>query len=68
MLKVVDEWERRTATQTKMVWDEFMRSGTSHSGNATTLPYVINRCEQEGIPYKLEAAPGMGYRLERIEL
>lgn len=49
----------------KRVWDSFMNTGTNHSARACTLPYIIRRCEQEGIAYKLIAHPGEGYWIER---
>jgi hypothetical protein len=52
----------------KRIWTVFMERGTTHSSNASTLPYVLRRCEQEGIPYLLRAAPGVGYWVERHHL
>lgn len=46
-------------------WDTFMRNGTTHSKSAMTLPYIINRCEQEGIAYELQAWPGYGYFIKK---
>ena len=43
------------------VWESFLRSGSGHSPAAAMLPYLIRRCEQEKVPYVLEAVPGMGY-------
>jgi hypothetical protein len=47
-------------------WKQFKAGGTSHSARAATLWYLLNRCEREGVCYKLEAMPGYGYRLEPI--
>ena len=45
-------------------WKGLRESGSSsHSARASTLPYLIRRCEREGIPYTLKAAPGVGYCL-----
>ena len=30
-----------------------------------TLPFVVNHCERNGIPYVLKAVPGHGYYIER---
>ena len=43
------------------IWKVFMDGGTAHSPDAATLPYIIRRCEQENIPYVLNAEPGKGY-------
>jgi len=51
----------------KRTWEQFCRSGTNHSGRAGTLPYIIRRCEQEGIPYELKAWPGRGYYIKKGE-
>lgn len=50
----------------KRTWDAFMKHGTQHSANASTLPYIIRRCEQDQIEYKLIAAPGVGYFIQPI--
>lgn len=42
-------------------WRSFLEGGTSHSANASTLPYLIRRCEQEKMPYTLVAQPSVGY-------
>lgn len=54
-------------SQQKLIWDLFMGGGTSHSALAQTLPYVMQRCEEEGIPYRLTAQPGAGYYIEPIK-
>jgi hypothetical protein len=53
-----------TKAQQRRTWNEFVKHGTSHSAGAGTLVYLINRCEREGISYRLSANPGMGYRME----
>lgn len=50
--------------QQRRTWEAFMEGGTTHSGRAQTLPYVMRRCEREKIPYKLTAVPGQGYHIE----
>jgi hypothetical protein len=48
-------------------WQMFLKGGTSHSAQAHTLPYIINRCEREGIPYQLKAMPGSGYYISPLK-
>jgi len=43
------------------LWRQFLAGGSFHSGEAGLVPYIVNRCEREGIPYILEAVPGHGY-------
>ncbi len=65
MLSVFSPYEiAMTKAAQKRTWEAFLERGTSHSGNASTLPYVIRRCEQEGVGYKLTALPGRGYYIE----
>lgn len=45
----------------RRTWDAFMNGGTNHSANASTLPYIIRRCEIQKLPYVLTAVPGKGY-------
>ena len=54
-----------TKAAQKRTWDAFVKHGTTHSGNASTLPYIMRRCEREGIAYTLEAMPGTGYFIRR---
>ena len=49
----------------RLTWEGFIQGGTSHSGNAGTLPYVMNRCEEEKVEYTLRAAPGKGYYISQ---
>lgn len=49
----------------RRTWEAFLDGGTNHSANASTLPYIIRRCELERIPYVLTAAPGMGYFIRK---
>jgi hypothetical protein len=51
----------------KRIWRMFLDGGTNHSANASTLAYLIRRCELEGVPYKLNAYPGTGYFMEPIK-
>ncbi len=47
-------------------WNAFLEGGTNHSADAQTLEYVMNRCEEEGVPFKLSGLPGVGYFIEGI--
>lgn len=53
-----------TKAAQRRAWDAFKARGTSHSASASTLPYLLRRCEQEKVPYVLKAMPGQGYWLE----
>lgn len=53
-----------TKTAMRRTWKAFLSGGTNHSQWAFTLPYIINRCEREGVDYKLVGCPGVGYRIE----
>lgn len=48
------------------IWRSF-QSGRElrHTAEASTLPYVVNRCEMEGVAYVLRGAPGVGYSIQR---
>ena len=48
------------------MWEAFLEHGTNHSQQALTLPYIINRCEEENVPYRLTAIPGQGYFIEQL--
>lgn len=48
------------------IWEIFMRQGTAHSWEASTLPFIIRRCERLGMSYKLIGKPG-SYHIERHE-
>ncbi len=45
-------------------WNAFMAGGTNHSSAAHTLSYIMQRCEEEKIPYVLQAMPGKGYFIQ----
>lgn len=53
-----------TKAAQRRTWDAFMRGGTNHSSRASTLPYIMRRCELEHIPYVLHAVPGKGYYIK----
>ena len=68
-MKVINTQEatvhgKLTHAAIKRVWDAFLNGGTSHSAGAFTLTHIINRCEDEGIAYRLSAHPGHGYHIE----
>jgi hypothetical protein len=68
MLTIISTHEETLSKSAKeRLWEEFMRSGTTHSGTASTLPYLIRRCEREKVCYRLTAVPGEAYFLERTE-
>lgn len=50
----------------RTMWDLFRREGTGHSMNAATLWYILDRCEAEGIAYRLTAEPNAGYFIEPL--
>jgi len=50
----------------KSIWSRFLDKGTTHSAQAGTLPYIMRRCEEEKIPYRLTAMPGVGYFIEPL--
>lgn len=58
--------ESISATEAARIWAEFLDRGTQHSSMAATLPYIIRRCEREGIAYRIEAYPGDGYYVKPI--
>ena len=48
------------------IWRSFkIGRELKHTAEASTLPYVVNRCEMEGIAYVLRASPGVGYTIQR---
>lgn len=58
-----------TTTSRNQLWDYFCRKGSSnHSAGAGTLPFIINRCEQEKIAYQLIAIPSAGYFIKRLNV
>lgn len=63
MIKVVHTKHLSKAKQ-KYVWETFLKGGTNHSAQAMTLTYIIERCEQEKMPYELQAVPGIGYTIK----
>lgn len=48
-------------------WQAFLREGSTHSARAYILPWLIRRCEMEGISYRLTASPGLGYHMDPLE-
>lgn len=56
----------RTAQIRKIIEHFEERGNSGHSGNATTLQYVINYCEAKRAPYRIWANPGVGYYIEKL--
>jgi hypothetical protein len=54
------ELDRATGSR---VWKSFLQGGSTHSARASTLPYIIRRCERERVGYVLTAMPGQGYHI-----
>jgi hypothetical protein len=59
------EMEIDRATGSRL-WVAFLSSGSTHSLRAGTLPYIMRRCEREGVPYILKAVPGKGYNIKPL--
>lgn len=57
-----------TKAAQRRIWDSFLSHGTNHSAQASTLCYIIRRCERDQIPYVLEAWPGQGYYIARAKV
>jgi len=68
MLKVKHTKElnsKRTQRFNKLVWPQFMETGTNHSHKGIYLTHIIERCERLLIPYRITAMPGTGYFIEQ---
>ncbi len=57
----VKHYRKLSGPQKERTWEAFMAQGTSHSPMGVTLSYIMERCEQEEVPYRLTASPGRGY-------
>lgn len=58
-----------TTTSCNQLWEYFCWKGCSnHSADAGTLPFIMNRCEQEKITYQLIAIPSAGYFIKRLDV
>ena len=58
--------ERTIERQRKLALTHFEKTGHSqHSGAGMLLPFIINHCEENKIPYVLKAYPGKGYYIEK---
>jgi hypothetical protein len=55
--------EELSAPQKREMWAAFLQGGTTHSARAATLPFIIRKCERDGVGYTLRAEPGTGYRI-----
>jgi hypothetical protein len=49
------------------MWAQFLEKGTSHSAMAMTLPYILNRCVEEKVPFTLKGDPAAGYWIEPMK-
>lgn len=69
MLTIISTHEMYLSkTQMRRQWNEFFNGHViTHSSNAQTLPWLIRKCEQEKVPYRLDAVPGYGYTIQKIE-
>lgn len=68
MLTVISTHEVALSKAAKRrLWECFLKGGTNHSPQASTLPYILRRCEQEGQRYTLDALPGQGYFIKPRE-
>lgn len=56
-----------THTFQKRMWEQFLARGTQHSAAAVTLPYIINRCVEEKVPFTLKGDPAAGYWIEPMK-
>lgn len=68
MLRVIHKLYHFSKAAQERTWRAFLAKGTFHSAQATTLPYVIERCETEKVGYRLTAQPGMGYWMEPYDI
>ena len=53
-----------TKAAQERAWAAFLSGGSGHSERASTLCYILRRCEQEGRGYILTARPGQGYHVK----
>lgn len=71
-LEVVSMYQHEMSlskVQQEKQWRNFLAGhGSNHSERALTLAHIINRCEREGVGYRLTALPGMGYYLEKQDM
>jgi hypothetical protein len=59
---------RVTVAQVRTVIFGFESTGsTQHSDLRMFLPYIIEHCERNRIPYRLTAKPGLGYFIEKVK-
>ena len=57
-----------TKTEKNRIWKHFMETGHStHSARASILPFLVRKCEEEGIPYMIQAYPGKGYGIQKMD-
>jgi len=52
----------------ELVISEFLKTGSSrHSGLARTLQYIIDFCEEQNLPYYVQAVPGKAYYISLMD-
>lgn len=49
------------------LWQAFLKHGTIHSENGSTLPYIIDACEREGMGYVLTHLHRGGYFIKPLD-
>lgn len=57
----VKHFRKLTTLEKNRTWERFRERGTQHSPLGVHLTYIMERCEQEVVPYRLTASPGKGY-------
>lgn len=63
MLRVVHK-RKISKANIERIWKRFLKGGTSHSYMALTLTHIIEKCEEQSMPYELQAVPGRGYTIK----
>lgn len=63
---LLDAVSPKTARAIKPIADQMCvgPGGSRHSSRAETLGYVLSRLEEAGVPYRLDAHPGLGYYVQ----
>ncbi len=50
-----------------ILWEMFLINGGVYSAEATLLPYIINRCVEEKVPFHLTGDPSTSYFIEPLK-
>ncbi len=66
---VADAFPSIVSKAEQTAWITAFHAGETmrHSARAVTLPHFLNLLEQAGEPYVLEAVPGYGYAVKKLE-